>query len=190
MRFTFGAREHCDYTKCYCEENVYKLCERIPVDQRPRFFVVFISNPSKCIPLFAQTAAGERPFVMWDYHVVLLEECDNQEPLVWDLDTTLGFPCTFSEYWFGGVRPDGWNIPNEYSRFFRLIPSADFLANFSSDRSHMITEDGKWMSPPPNWEKICKDGLNNIHDFISMDPILLPEISTVLNEHDMEQKFR
>ncbi|EYC10678.1 hypothetical protein Y032_0054g2492 [Ancylostoma ceylanicum] len=190
MRFSFGTREDCDYTKCYCEENVYKLCERIPVNQRSRFFVIFISNPSKCIPLFAQTAAGERPFVMWDYHVVLLEERDNQEPLIWDLDTTLEFPCTFSEYWFGGVRPDGWNIPSEYSRFFRLIPSADFLTHFSSDRSHMIADDGKWMAPPPNWEKIYKDGLNNIHDFISMDPALLSEISTVLNEDEMEQKFR
>ncbi|KAK6731788.1 hypothetical protein RB195_007942 [Necator americanus] len=189
MRFSFGAREECDYTSCYCEENVYKLCERVPVDQRSRFFAVFVSNASKCVPLFAQKAAKERPFVLWDYHVVLVEVRDVEESLVWDLDTILEFPCTFDHYWIATVQPEGWNIAPEYKRFFRVIPCAEFLSNFSSDRSHMIAENGSWMAPPPQWEKIYKNGLNNIHDFICMDPNILSEISTVLDENEMMLKF-
>ncbi|VDM65005.1 unnamed protein product, partial [Strongylus vulgaris] len=78
---------------------------------------------------------------------------------------------------------------NRIFRFFRLILCDDFLNNFSSDRSHMIAEDGSWMAPPPSWDKICREGLNNISDFISMDQNTLSDISNVLSEDEMLRKF-
>ncbi|VDM55452.1 unnamed protein product [Angiostrongylus costaricensis] len=185
------------------------MCERIPVDSRHQFFVVFISNSSRCVPLFSQKAStdsvclyynGEwlfltryslcfRPFVMWDYHVVLLQQVDQGVPLIWDLDTLLSFPCSFDEYWNGAIRPTGWNIPEQYNRYFRVIPCTHYITHFSSDRSHMKREDGSWLSAPPVWPLICKDGLNNIQEFISMDPNVLPQISTVMDEHGMVEKY-
>ena len=78
-------REICTYTKCYCEENVHRLIatlvERGVARDASDLFVVFISNPSKSVPLWAQKAAREGCWgglVVWDYHVVLLQE-DRQE---------------------------------------------------------------------------------------------------------------
>ncbi|VDM66141.1 unnamed protein product [Strongylus vulgaris] len=139
MRVSFGTREDCLYTKCYCEENVYKLCERVPLDQRESFYVVFISNSLKCAPLFAQRAATERPYVMWDYHVVLLDMSNEEKTLVWDLDSTLEFPCEFDEYWNETIRPNGWNIPFEYNRsavqvLFKMQYNSLFFLNASEKR--------------------------------------------------------
>ncbi|CAJ0594218.1 unnamed protein product [Cylicocyclus nassatus] len=189
MSSLFGTREECLYTKCYCEENVYKMCERVPINQHQNFFVAFISNSIRCVPLFAQKAAMVRPYVLWDYHVILLEEARNQENLVWDLDTLLEFPCGFDKYWEGTMQPKDWSIPSEYHRFFRVIPCAAFLESFSSDRSHMVAADGSWLAPPPSWDKLCKQGLHNIDDFISMDRNMLSDISQVFNENEMFLRF-
>ncbi|KAK5980624.1 Glutamine amidohydrolase [Trichostrongylus colubriformis] len=185
----FGSREDCDYARCYCEENVYRLCEKVPVTERSRFFAVFISNSDRCVPLFSQIASGERPFVLWDYHVVMLEQQDGKNAQIWDLDTRLPFPSSFDDYWIGSIQPKDWNIPPQYGRCFRVIPCADYLTYFSSDRSHMKAENGEWIAPPPNWEPILKNGLNNINNFISMDPNVLSDISVVLDENDMNKRF-
>ncbi|KAH7721752.1 protein N-terminal glutamine amidohydrolase-like protein [Aphelenchoides avenae] len=76
----------CLYAACYCEENIWQLCKSIKCDDDSRlqpFYVVFISNDEKK-----------------DYHVILLRHADSksQRSLVYDLDTTLPFPCTFEEY--------------------------------------------------------------------------------------------
>ncbi|KAK6011314.1 hypothetical protein OSTOST_23607 [Ostertagia ostertagi] len=72
---------------------------------------------------------------------------------------------------------------------FRVIPCVEYLTHFSSDRSHMKDENGEWIAPPPDWEPISKNGLNNINDFISMDPNILPNISVVLDEDEMHRRF-
>ena len=46
------------YTACYCEENVYKLCEH-----------------------------GAANIVVWDYHVFVVQKVPEGAALVWDLDT-------------------------------------------------------------------------------------------------------
>lgn len=63
----------------------------------------------------------------------------------------------------------------------RLVPAADFLAGFSSDRSHMMnlmqpkTAAGQinWMSPPPKWPLIQKqEGIPmNLAWYINMDNV-------------------
>ncbi|PIO66584.1 hypothetical protein TELCIR_11700, partial [Teladorsagia circumcincta] len=74
-------------------------------------------------------------------------------------------------------------------RCFRIIPCADYLSHFSSDRSHMKDENGAWIAPPPNWEPISKNGSSNIQDFISMDSNVLADVSVVLDEDEMYRRF-
>ncbi|KDD74099.1 hypothetical protein H632_c1573p0 [Helicosporidium sp. ATCC 50920] len=60
---------------------------------------MFIFNELGAIPLEAQRAGlGPDRSVVWDYHVVLLEERDLGSTLVWDLDSTLPLPSPLSEY--------------------------------------------------------------------------------------------
>ena len=47
-------------------------------------------------------------------------------------------------------------------RMFRVIPAAEYLATFSSDRSHMLV-DGVWMSPPPEYPPIATEGKPLVH---------------------------
>lgn len=47
--------EEALYQSCYCEENVYKLIEKI--DDKNGIFAIIISNDCKMIPLWKQKAA-------------------------------------------------------------------------------------------------------------------------------------
>ncbi|HET7838585.1 MAG TPA: hypothetical protein VFL04_02410, partial [Rectinemataceae bacterium] len=35
---------------------------------------------------------------------------------------------------------------------FRLMPSAFYLSELATDRSHMRRADGSWLAPPPPWD--------------------------------------
>ncbi|OUM57742.1 hypothetical protein PIROE2DRAFT_17174 [Piromyces sp. E2] len=80
------------YTSCYCEENVYKLCEKlhrrffIPLS---RIYAVFISNEDK-----------------QDYHVIALVKGEEGQPnVIFDFDSTLPFPCEFNAYIINAIYP-------------------------------------------------------------------------------------
>ncbi|RVD82710.1 uncharacterized protein DFL_007125 [Arthrobotrys flagrans] len=118
-------REALLYASCYCEENIYKLIEyHVNSASLKHYTVIFLSNSSKCIPVFSQKIqrSPNNPAV-WDYHVILayhpnhtLEELLQQpkahgelsgqppEPAItksyiYDLDTTIQtFPCPFPTY--------------------------------------------------------------------------------------------
>ena len=68
------------YTSCYCEENVWKLCDKIRntknliyLQEEDKAFVVFISNENRTVPLWRQSASEEEEgLVIWDYHVILI----------------------------------------------------------------------------------------------------------------------
>ncbi|KAK6504185.1 Protein N-terminal glutamine amidohydrolase [Arthrobotrys conoides] len=118
-------RETLPYTSCYCEENIYKLIEtHITSTSLKHYTVIFLSNSSKCIPVFSQKIQRHpnNPTI-WDYHVILAyhpnhsleellqqskirEEVEEQafEPAItksyiYDLDTTIPtFPCPFPTY--------------------------------------------------------------------------------------------
>lgn len=54
---------NCVYTSCYCEENVWKLCQQIKKDNGTtlkEYHVVFISNKKRQVPLWMQKK-WERP---------------------------------------------------------------------------------------------------------------------------------
>ncbi|XP_063780461.1 protein N-terminal glutamine amidohydrolase isoform X3 [Pseudophryne corroboree] len=129
-------RSDCCYTSCYCEENVWKLCEYIR-DQSPlpleEFYAVFLSNEKRM-----------------DYHVILLHVCSGGQRSIYDLDTVLPFPCPCDLYIKEALRSDH-NIPQDLRRKLRLVRADEFLRTFASDRSHMKDPDNKWKKTPPSY---------------------------------------
>uniref|UniRef100_A0A3Q3XIG4 Protein N-terminal glutamine amidohydrolase n=1 Tax=Mola mola TaxID=94237 RepID=A0A3Q3XIG4_MOLML len=144
-------REKCIYTSCY-EENVWKLCEFVREERTApleELLVVFISNENRTVPLWKQRSAhGDQP-VIWDYHVILLQVGVQSEPLVYDLDSELSFPCRLQLYAHQALRSDRGIKPK-----LRVVPADSFLLNFASDRSHMRNPDGSWKMPPPLYPPI------------------------------------
>ena len=62
-------KESCTYTSCYCEENVYKLTEKIVKESSENsdsYKVLFLSNQTEAFPIWKMRLGD---FVMWDYHV-------------------------------------------------------------------------------------------------------------------------
>ena len=115
-------KEELTYTSCYCEENVWLICDRIrngDPDSLGDFHVVFISNEDRMIPLWRQSA-GKPEFdderVVWDYHVI---QVDAARRLVLDLDTTLDFPCDFNVYLASAIKNERLFIPRFRRRFRR-----------------------------------------------------------------------
>uniref|UniRef100_A0A0M3HN95 Protein N-terminal glutamine amidohydrolase n=1 Tax=Ascaris lumbricoides TaxID=6252 RepID=A0A0M3HN95_ASCLU len=183
------ALNECDYTAYYwcpvwniliCiiqhatwhEENVWKLCERFKSSGllTDKCYVVFISNTDRTVPLWCQRSAVTTPCVVWDYHVIFLQE-NGTTVLVYDLDSTIKFPC-------------------EIRRCFRVVKAFEFLKYFSSDRRHMRNDQGAFHAPPPHWSPIFDESRgHNLDDFISMDRRVLADISSVYDEDTFQRKF-
>ncbi|XP_076434984.1 protein N-terminal glutamine amidohydrolase-like [Babylonia areolata] len=162
----------CVYTRCYCEENVWKLCDHMKNHSQAELqkcFAVFISNKNKQIPVWYQRASKrEDRLVIWDYHVVMLYK-DSGESWIYDLDTELPFPCQLDKYVAHAIRDDRGLKP-EFRRSFRVVAGEEYLRTFASDRSHMVKEDGTWLAEPPVYPCIqTEDCQNNLQDFISME---------------------
>lgn len=144
------------YTAAYCEENVCHLARRLLHEEgggggRP-CVVLLISNAARACPVWHQQAAADaRAVVVWDYHVVLLVQGDAGGAdawLVYDLDSTLPFPCALAVYVSEALRPHE-SMPPQYRQRFRAVAARDYLALFASDRRHMRRADGSWAAPPP-----------------------------------------
>nr|XP_020820648.1 protein N-terminal glutamine amidohydrolase [Phascolarctos cinereus] len=166
-------RDACTYSSCYCEENIWKLCEYIkkhgqyPLEE---CYAVFISNERRMIPIWKQQARpGDEP-VIWDYHVVLLHVSSGGQSFIYDLDTVLPFPCPFDTYVEDAFKSDD-DIDPQFRRKFRVIRADLYLKNFASDRSHMKDSSGNWREPPPPYPCIQTGASKmNLNDFISMNP--------------------
>ena len=108
-------REDQTYTSCYCEENVWKLCQRVHQEEQSNtadgskedkrsgcYYAVFISNGSRTVPLWWQRASRGDPEtepVVWDYHVILAFKDTLAGSLVFDLDSSIkDYPCSFKTY--------------------------------------------------------------------------------------------
>nr|CAG4642752.1 EOG090X0C0Q [Evadne anonyx] len=160
----------CIHTSCYCEENVWHLCHNVKENHPSKLqgcYAVFISNGGQTIPLWYQKSAGEAGFVIWDYHVIFLHK-NAYECQVYDLDSTLSFPCQFEDYLEQAIKCDEM-LPTQFHRLFRIIPAEDFLNDFASDRKHMQKADGSWMKPPPPYPPIkSKTCSNNLNFYINM----------------------
>ncbi|CAO3655255.1 unnamed protein product [Mucor hiemalis] len=160
------------YTRCYCEENIYLLCKEVKEKQQDLLkfcSVIYISNEDRMVPLWKQKAGeGEQP-VIWDYHVILFFQRDSEsDPLVYDYDTVLSFPCPADEYAYKTFKPE-LNLKKQFDRYFRVIPADIYLSEFASDRSHMKKKDGTYHAEPPKYPQIKSgDASNNLQDYICM----------------------
>jgi hypothetical protein len=139
------------YQAFYCEENIWKTCRLDPFEV-DRVDVVIISNDMDAAPLWNQRAAPSplQP-VFWDYHVVVIEHLE--VPVVWDLDTRLETPSPFDRWWEGTFAALD-RLPERLEPVFRLLTRQEYFEVFSSDRSHMRSEEGGYKKPPPPWEPI------------------------------------
>ncbi|XP_027058290.1 protein N-terminal glutamine amidohydrolase [Pocillopora verrucosa] len=161
----------CVYTSCYCEENVWKLCEQIRDEKEQNlseYYSVFISNEKRQVPLWMQKSAKD-PLapVVWDYHVLLLRQVD-AKCLIYDLDSILPFPCPFEQYVQQAIQNDR-QLKKHFHRKFRVIPAEIFLSTFASDRSHMKKPNGEWVKPPPPYSPIrSEESTMNLQEFIDM----------------------
>uniref|UniRef100_A0A1A7YPB5 Protein N-terminal glutamine amidohydrolase n=2 Tax=Iconisemion striatum TaxID=60296 RepID=A0A1A7YPB5_9TELE len=184
------SREFCVYTSCYCEENVWKLCEFVKTERTApleQLFVVFISNDNRMVPLWKQKSGRADHPVIWDYHVILLHVDTQSEVLVYDLDSELSFPCSLRLYGTQALRSDR-HIKPEYHRKLRVIPAESFLLNFASDRSHMRNPDGSWKMPPPSYPPLqTSEWQMNLDNFISMSPAV--GWGTVFSLNQFLQKY-
>ena len=85
----------------YCEENVWRLAVRKRTQQpTDRFWVAFISNTIKNVPMFQQKAAIHGDVsCCWDYHVILLcQRPGDGQVAVYDVDSVLPYPCPLDAY--------------------------------------------------------------------------------------------
>nr|CAG4650428.1 EOG090X0C0Q [Sida crystallina] len=182
----------CIYTSCFCEENVWHMAKNIrdkgDDSTLKQCFVVFVSNTHESIPLWKQKAGKDQDgFVVWDYHVFFLHASETRINQIYDLDSTLQFPCNFDEYARKSLRNEEL-MPEEFHRFFRVIPAKDFLESFSSDRRHMKKDDGTWMKPPPTYPPIQTSTTNhNLKVFVDMTNKTGP--GRVMNYFEFVHKF-
>ncbi|KIM49422.1 hypothetical protein M413DRAFT_59704 [Hebeloma cylindrosporum] len=203
------------YTSCYCEENIYLLCQTFLDDQTLKdsweIFGVFISNEHK-----TKAARIERGPIVWDYHVILVlrqrtpnatnQRLGSSEPRGWvyDFDTLLPTPCP----WQGELSP----MDIACFHKFRVISGEDFIQNFASDRSHMLIDVGVhdafegeieqrnsiYSSPPPAYAPICgpsaleRSITNNLmENFVSMvDKGVECRYGMVLDRDEVDSFFR
>ncbi|KAB2013088.1 hypothetical protein ERO13_D09G118100v2 [Gossypium hirsutum] len=165
-----------NHTPFYCEENVYFLCKKlcsseIADAQGSDLFVVFISNDNKQIPLWHQKASHRADgVILWDYHVICVQrKKDGGTHLVWDLDSSLPFPCPLATYVSETIRPS-FQLFSEFQRFFRVVHAPLFLRHFASDRRHMKDSEGNFTAQPPPYEPIvAEDGsVHNLNEYMEI----------------------
>ncbi|KAH1090526.1 hypothetical protein J1N35_017783 [Gossypium stocksii] len=165
-----------NHTPFYCEENVYFLCKKlcsseIADAQGSDLFVVFISNDNKQIPLWHQKASHRADgVILWDYHIICVQrKKDGGTHLVWDLDSSLPFPCPLATYVSETIRPS-FQLFSEFQRFFRVVHAPLFLRHFASDRRHMKDSEGNWTAQPPPYEPIvAEDGsVHNLNEYMEI----------------------
>eukprot|EP01084_Bolivina_argentea_P226916 383227_1 len=168
---------NCVYTSCYCEENVWNLCDKVRKEGRNLndYFAIFLSNNNKSFPIWhARSAKSNDKPVIWDYHVIFLW-FNKQNPiksLIFDLDTTLSFPCLIEEYIKKAFQYPQLQLKDQYKHNFRVVNSQIYLDKFYSDRQHMYINK-QWIATPPQYPCIMiknkKKGSNLMSHFVSMN---------------------
>jgi hypothetical protein len=154
------------YTPAYCEENIWHLANDDRFSELDAKVVLVTGSGSHRKLWYQRCSEHDALPVHWDYHVILLVRNDIWQ--VWDLDTTLELPVNASTYFrktFYG--PDESFQGNNV--LFRTIDVDEFIANFSSNRSHMRLPSGDWAAPPPSWPPIVKRGKPNLMKWLDSE---------------------
>ncbi|OOG69282.1 hypothetical protein [Algoriphagus sp. A40] len=144
-----------NYAANFCEENIWHLCQNPELDHFSKKVLIVSNNNRNCPFRFQKSINGDE-FVWWNYHVILLAS-NSDSSLIFDFDSTLPVPLSAKEYFEKSFeRDENWkesDLP-----CFKAIESIDYLNSFVSDRSHMKDENGNWMSSPPKWPVIGREG--------------------------------
>lgn len=134
------------YAENFCEENIFHLAKSRQINDCK---VLILSNPTRSI-LLAHQKSGQQGFIIWDYHVILLEKTDTSY-CIWDLDSSLGTPVAADHYIENTFQVSA--TEKQYQSLIKVINSETYLNRFSSDRRHMKAGE-TWLSPPPPWPVI------------------------------------
>ncbi|MCK5734979.1 MAG: hypothetical protein KAH21_00820, partial [Spirochaetaceae bacterium] len=150
------------YTPLFCEENIWHLCHTLLNQELTGkdYRIILLTNANKSIALFSQQRSEKNKPVIWDYHVVL--EAENQgKAVVFDFDSRLDFPIDAANYW-NNTLPGKTEVHPNYLPDFRVIPSADYLHYFHSDRSHMngLINQNQYPTQPCITEKLPEGGIS------------------------------
>lgn len=160
------------YQAYFCEENIWHFAneylktnsEQSSQDDKicfnARFFVLFFINATRKVTLLNQRVFGNDGIGIWDYHVVFF---DGDKRLIFDFDTVLPFPSdakmylqeTFPETHFSSEEVLQ-SLEMAPARI-RIIPADQYVAHFSSDRSHMLDKNGLPIETFPAWDAIRSD---------------------------------
>lgn len=138
------------YQPFYCEENAWWLARSPDLAGLERW-LAFVSNPDRRVAMWAQRAAPPGIPVVWDYHVVVVTKDGEGRAEIWDLDHRPGRRAPAAE-WIRASFPV--HVAPALAPRFRLVPHAEVLEGFASDRRHMRDPAGVWSAPPPPWEPI------------------------------------
>ncbi|CAF4144877.1 unnamed protein product, partial [Adineta steineri] len=115
-------RDECIYTSCYCEENIWKLCEswkQNDPNHLDNICAVFISNERRQIPIWKQKSEHNDYPVTWDYHVILVDKSVSPT-IIYDFDSTLPFPVSAVDYLQSAVRNE-INLPRKFHRYILIL---------------------------------------------------------------------
>ncbi len=130
------------YQPFFCEENVWQLLRGEALPQPA--VALFVGNTERSVAMWGQRAVRSDP-VFWDYHVVALLlrhgcviDLDDRECVARPVRAWLAH--AFRAATVASLQP-----------CFRIVPAAEFLARFSSDRSHMRDDTGRPSQPFPAW---------------------------------------
>ena len=96
------------YASCYCEENVYWLCEESMAYDGAvgHTYALVISSINQHTPIWLQKKCSKHDEpVLWDYHVIMVRRNSEGAFMAYDLDTKLPFPCPLEEYIEKSFRP-------------------------------------------------------------------------------------
>jgi len=141
-------RRSLDYQPFYCEENVWRLLGRDELAGHRAWAVIVSSRAGRLVALRQKAGRRAEGLVCWDYHVFAAVEEASGARLALDLDSALAFPCPLDRYVEESFPPMA--ITSVRPRF-RVIAAADYLAQLTTDRSHMRSPDGRYTMPPPPW---------------------------------------
>ncbi|KRX23426.1 Protein N-terminal glutamine amidohydrolase [Trichinella nelsoni] len=169
------------------EENVWHLSKQlISAFPASNCRVCFLTNCKRKVSLWHQRTGDPNfeGFVVWDYHVFAMLHHDQQGQLIFDLDTTLQFPCSAKEYVEKAIRPDCECHNNR--RLFRVVDAKLYVEKFASDRSHMISPET--FAHPPPWPIIVTHNCqNNLSKWLEVAVDRCPHTDSYGCVFDLEQ---
>lgn len=151
--------EYCPY---YCEENVWRLLGRPEYGGRPCWALFVFGRAGRAAVFRQKNGHGPWGLTLWDYHVVaVVPELGRLQGVaepraslsIIDFDSQLGWPVPAAE-WVNASLVPPLGFPHDLGQaapLARLVPGAEFVRRFYSDRSHMKNPDGSWQAPPPAW---------------------------------------